>query len=329
MSQSALPSLSVLLPTRDDFSTIRQTVRALSRQTVCDSLELVIIAPTEHIDVPADEVSMFASTRVVYGGRVRTSNHSRCRGVRAASAPFVVLSEDHSSPEPGWAAAIIAAHAEGFAVVGPVMINANPNSAMSWANLLLEYGPWLDGEVRRETDHLPGHNSSYYRAILMSYGDNLERMLENETVIQLDIASRGHRLLLEPGAKTRHLNFSRIRDSIPMRFNCGRSFAGHRVIGWSRSKRIAFAIGAPLIPLVRLTRVLRMVRASDRYSALFPRIIPMLALAVVADGLGEMVGYILGPGGAPDFLGTIEFNRVRSLNDTDQADYWKMIGDSA
>lgn len=327
--KAATPALSVVLPTSDDFSTIRETVRALGRQACCDRMELVIVAPTETVDIPADEVSMFAHTSVVYGGPVRTSNISRCIGVRAASAPYVVLAEDHSFPEPGWAEALLSAHAEGYAVVGPVIVNANPNSNISWANLVLEYGPWLEGAARCETDNLPGHNSSYDRSILMSYGDTLERMFEADSVLQRDIASRGHRLLLDPRAKTRHLNFSRIRASIPLRFNCGRSFAGHRIIGWSALKRIAFAVGAPLIPLVRFTRVLQMLISSERYSRLVPRIIPMLCLAVVTDGLGEMAGYILGPGDSPLYVGRIEFNRLRSMNTRDRAEYWKTAGETA
>jgi Predicted glycosyltransferases len=246
------PALSVILPTSDDFSTIRQTVRALSRQTIRDKLELVIVAPTEPIDIPADEVSMFAATRVVNGGPVKTSNMSRCAGVRAASAPFVALAEDHCFPEPDWAEALLKAHAEGYSVVGPVIANANPHTMISWANLVLEYGPWFEGAEKCEMDNLPGHNSSYDRSILLKYGDDLERMFEVDAVLQRDVASRGHRLVLEPDAKTRHLNFSLVRASIPMRFHCGRSFAGHRIIGWSLSRRIGFAFGAPLIPIVRL-----------------------------------------------------------------------------
>lgn len=323
------PALSVILPTSDDFSTIRQTVRALSRQTIRDKLELVIVAPTEQIDIPADEVSMFAGTRVVNGGPVKTSNSSRCVGVRAASAPFVALAEDHSFPEPDWAEALLNAHAEGYAVVGPVIGNANPDTMVSWANLVLEYGPWFEGTGKCEMDNLPGHNSSYDRSILLSYGDNLERMFEVDAVLQRDVASRGYRLVLEPKAKTRHLNFSLIRASIPMRFHCGRSFAGYRVIGWSIPKRIGFALGAPLIPLVRLIRVIRMLRSSERYSWLIPRVVPMLCLAVVTDGLGEMTGYILGPGESPRYLGLIEFNRLRAMNAVDRAEYWKMAGETA
>jgi len=41
------PLLSVILPTCDDYSTIRLTVRALGRQTIRDRIELVIVAPID------------------------------------------------------------------------------------------------------------------------------------------------------------------------------------------------------------------------------------------------------------------------------------------
>lgn len=323
------PALSVILPTCDDFSTIRLTVRALSRQTIHDRIELVIVAPADGVDVPEAEVSSFASVKLVNGGPLRTSNIARSAGIRAASAPFVVLAEDHSFPDLGWAEALLNAHSTEYAVVGPVIGNANPNGVVSWANLLLEYGPWLEGAEKGEMSDLPGHNSSYNRDLLLSYGDKLEEMIEVEALIQRDIISRGHRMLLEPLAKTRHLNFSRMGSSLVLRFNAGRSFAGHRTIGWSTPKRIAYILGSPLIPLVRLARILGMLRKSERYSWLIPRVIPMLCVAVITDGAGELVGYLAGPGDSPHYLGLIEFNRERFMNASDRAEYRSILADPA
>jgi hypothetical protein len=54
------PLLSVILPTCDDYSTIRRTVRALNRQTIRERIELVIVAPVDDPAVPKDEVAGFA-----------------------------------------------------------------------------------------------------------------------------------------------------------------------------------------------------------------------------------------------------------------------------
>jgi hypothetical protein len=320
------PLLSVILPTCDDYSTIRLTVRALGRQTIRDRIELVIVAPIDDPVVNEDEVAGFAKVTIVNGGPLRTSNISRAAGIRAASASIVVLSEDHSFPDPDWADALVKAHESGCAVAAPVLRNANPKSMISWANLLLEYYPWLDGTPDGEMSDLPGHNSAYNRDLLLSYGERLEAVLEVEAVVQREIIQSGHRMLLEPKAKTSHLNFSRLSSSLGLRFNAGRSFAGHRTMGWPVKKRAVYIAGGPLIPLVRLMRISAMLRRSAQYSWLFPKVLPALCAMLLADGLGELAGYIAGPGDAPRFLGTIEFNRVRFMNSSDRADYAKMIG---
>ncbi len=94
---------SVILPTSDDFSTIRLTLRALTRQTIVDRIELVIVAPVDDPRVDAAEVAGFERVTVVNSGPLRTSNISRAAGIRAASAAIVVLLEDHSFPDPDWA----------------------------------------------------------------------------------------------------------------------------------------------------------------------------------------------------------------------------------
>ena len=318
MSLPNTPDLSVILPTADNYSTIRRTVNALHAQTIRDRIELVIVAPSDDPHVIQHEVAGFASVRIVNGGPLQTSNTARAAGIRHASAPIVVLAEDHCFPDPDWAAALVEAHRGNFAVVGPVLRNANPRSMTSWANLLLEYYPWLDGAERSEMDDLPGHNSAYRKDLLLAYGDRLEELFEVEAVIQRDLRANGHRMLLEPAARTNHLNFSRLSSALKLRLHAGRSFAGHRTMGWSASKRAAYVLGAPLIPFVRLARIVAMVRSSPSYSWLFPRVVPMLTLNLLVDGFGELIGYVSGPGGAAHVLGEIEFNRARFMNAEDR-----------
>jgi hypothetical protein len=319
------PALSVILPTADDFSTIRMTVRALRAQTIRHKIELVIVVPQDDTHIPDHDVEGFCRVMVVNGGRLVTSNRSRVAGIRAATSPIVVLAEDHSFPAPDWAEALLDAHQRQYAVVGPVVRNGNPRTMLSWANLLLEYGPWLEGAERAELDDLPGHNSAYRRELLVEYGDHLEKMFEVEAVIQRDLRSKGHRMLLEPRACTSHLNFSKLRPSLLLRLNAGRSFAAYRTHGWSLPKRIAYGLASPLIPFVRLSRIVRLVRTSPELEHLFPRVLPMLCTVLLVDGLGELIGYTAGPGDSPRFLGSIEFNRVRFLAGQDRVNYQRAV----
>jgi glycosyl transferase family 2 len=306
---SGLPAMSVVVITPDRFETISTVLRHTHAQSVKEELEIVIVAPTVEV-IPLDAPTMqgFNSVRVVPFGAVASSTAAaRAAGVRAARAPIVAFVEDHCFPQPGWAAALIAAHRKSWAAVGPAVGNANPHSTISWANLLIEYGPWLEPATARAVEHLPGHNSSYKRNVLLEYGPALETMLETESILHWDLRAKGFALLLEPAAKALHLNFTTIGASMRLRFHSGRLFAAARAGRWSRARRLAYAAAAPLIPVVRLRRILA--QAWRRRSAALPiNAFPALAFLLVCDAVGEMAGYLLGAGAEVQRAGEFEFH---------------------
>src|SRR5207247_638020 len=81
-------------------------------------------------------------------------------------------------------------------------------------------------------------------------------------------------LLIEPAARTRHLNISQLSTLAPLRFHGGRLFGGTRAAKWPAHKRWLYALGSPLIPLVRLRRTLAVIRRSPARRGLLPRILP-------------------------------------------------------
>ncbi len=327
MSATATPELSVILVTPDRFETIRRTVSWLGAQTVHDRLELVIVAPSrEVLDLDAHELDGFHGFRVVETGTVRSVAAGNAAGVREASAPVVVFAEDHSYPQPGWAEALIAAHREPWAAVGPVVANGNPRSAVSWADFLPGYGPWLDPTPGGVVDYLPGHNSSYKRDLLLELGPELEPMLNAESVLHWELQARGHRLYLEPAAKTRHFNFSRLSIYLRATFLHARTFAAERARAgrWGLLCRLAYATAWPLIPLVRLRRVFRDVRRAPSRGVL-PRVLPPVLLGLAVSALGEATGYLLGPGDAPEKVSAYEFHRDRHVTRRDRAEMARTV----
>ena len=313
------PEMSVVVITPDRYATIRKTIRHLRAQKVRGSLEVLIAAPdAKELDLDESEVESFGRYVVVEVGPVSSTARARALGALAASAPIVAFAEDHAFPAPGWAEALIARHGEGWTAVGPVMANANPRSLTSWANLLIEYSYWLDPSEGGARDHLPGHNCSYKRDVLVAYGDRLEAMLDAESVLHWDLRRRGHKLYLEPKARTFHQNFSRLSPSFPLRFNGGRLFAAARARGWPIWRRTLFTCAAPLIPVVRCLRITRELFRPARPRRLLPRLLPALLVGLIFDGAGEMAGYALGPGRAMAKLSDMEFHRERYLAQHDR-----------
>jgi hypothetical protein len=316
------PALSVVLATAGPYAVIRTAVANLTRQRGVP-IELVIAGPTRamHGLTEADRTALaaFASWQHVVVPAGADYDTARAWGVVSSLAPIVAFAEDHSFPQPGWAAALLDAFEHGWSGVGPVVENGNPGSLVSWASLMLEYGPWLSASAGRAVAHIPGHNSAYRREVLMAQGDRLGAMIEAESVLHWQLGREGHRFTIEPRARTRHVNFSRFWPSMELRFHVGRQFGSRRCRDWPAARRWIFAAATPLIPFVRLARVLGLPIARAR-PALVARTLPLLALLVVAATAGELAGYLsAGPGRSTDYLTDIETDRKRFMNEHDRA----------
>jgi hypothetical protein len=311
--------LSVIVVTPHGYETIERTMAHLRAQTIHDRLEVLIAAPSsEELAMPPSERQGLMRVEVVEVGPIESSAHSRAVAVRRASAAIVALAEDHSFPQPDWAEMLVSAHRQPWAAVGPVLENANPSSLTSWANLLVEYAPFLHPARAAEAEHLPGHNSSYKRDLLLQYGPELGAMLEAESVLHWDLAARGHGLYLEPAARVRHLNFSRPFSWLGLRFHGARAFAAARSRSWPLWRRVVYACGGPLIPLVRLWRIVRELQRPGRPRHLLPTVLPLMTLALMADAAGEIAGYALGAGDSQRRLAGYEFDRWRYLTTEDR-----------
>ncbi len=302
------PAMSVIVTTPDSYDTIRQLVRALRLQTARDALEVVIVAPSAAaIRVGVADLQSFCCWRIVELGVFRTAAQAKTAGIRSATSPVVVLTEDHCFPDPGWAHALIEAHRGDWAAVGPAMDNANPRSLISWADFILGYGPWFNPPGADEVDLLPGHNTSYKRDLLLGYGERLEALLGAESNLHQDLRARGYRLYLEPAAKAFHTNFTEPSRWIPYLFYSGRLFAAERGRNWPPLRRAGYSAGAWLIPLVRLMRLLPgVVRTRPDLAA---GISAPLLFALVIDAVGQGVGYALGVGQAAEKVARLEFHR--------------------
>jgi hypothetical protein len=306
-----MPALSVILITPDSFATVRATVKCLARQTVRDRLELVFVGPRpDQMALDAAEIAPFGGHRVVAGNPLESTALARAAGIRAASAPLVAMAEDHAFPEPEWAEALIDAHQRGWAGVGPSVVNANPSSAVSWANLLIQYGPWLEPATGGEQGQIPGHNSCYRRDVLLPYGDALGEWLEAESILQWDLQTRGHRFAIEPRARTRHQNMTHVLQSAKEHFYGGQGFAAARARRWPVRRRLFYACASPLIPILRFSRIFGMARRTARF-AQFTASAPLVVFFLIGGGLGEALGYLAGPGDSTRRLSDMEFHRFR------------------
>ncbi|HJR54480.1 MAG TPA: glycosyltransferase [Gemmatimonadota bacterium] len=307
---ASAPLLTAIVVAPDGWNPVRTTVRHLAAQSIADRIEVVFVVPRGgSFAVPSEEMAGFAGHRTVeVESRECAGAVGYAAGIRAASAPFVVFTEDHCYPEDGWARALVDAYDERTAAVGPVVAHANVSGSIAWADYLLGYGPWIDPTPGGDVAYLPGHNSSYRRAALDPYEADLETWLVAESVLHWDLRKNGWRLILEPRARTHHFSFSRPASWIRATFLQSRAFAGERTQDAGLPKRLFWVAATPLIPVVRLRRCARDTRRSAAGPPLV-RALPALAASLAVSALGEAIGYAFGAGDAPQRIARFEYRR--------------------
>lgn len=302
----------VIIP--DRFETVARTLCALESQTVALEMQVVFVTPAQAgVTIPPDLQGAFHSVRVVQAQSVAYAA-AMAEGVRAARAPIIAFTEDHAFPAPNWAERLIAAHREGYAVVGPAMRCGNPGTLVSLADFYIGYGKWAVPVFSGPQNFLMAHNASYKRDVLMEYGDALEAKLNAETALQFELAQRGEKFWLEAATQTTHLNFERPGIWIRALVYNGRSFAAQRAEQWHIAKRAMYALASPLIPAVRFRRVRRDVLRGNLPAVLRWRLYGMIAAGLCLDAVGQGMGYALGAGETAKTAMDIEFHRERHMH---------------
>jgi len=308
--QPSAPALSAIVIIPDTYDTVRNTMKHLQSQTAAKQMEIVIVKPTR-LQIGLDEVDLnhFHSWRIVELDKVTSIARGFAAGIKGARAPIVALTEDHSYPDEKWAELFIAAHQNPRAVVGPSMRNGNPDNMLSWADFYQAYGEWTPPISSGPVRLLPGHNSSYKRGILLEFGEELEILMEAESVLHRRLQAKGYELYLESGTCTSHLNFNTWSSWMPKRYYSGRQFASTWANSWSWQRRLLFTVASPLVPWIRLLRVQRNVRRSQSLGFLL-RLLPFMLTGLLMEGVGHMMGYAAGAGDSFEKVGKYEFHRI-------------------
>ena len=224
--------------------------------------------------------------------------------------------EDHCYPAPEWAEALLARHRDGYAVVGAEIGNANPHSAISWCSYLLTLGAWAPPAQAGEVTSVAAHNSSYVRDILLGLGEDLDVLMVSETLLHWRLRELGHRIFLEPRAKAIHVNPSRLKTFLYVRFCGGRAFAGIWSGSWPWPRRAYFSAIAPLAEIKRITRVIR--EAKGRKTPIrMIRLVPLFLMAWLLASAGYVMGYLFGAGRSRSFASRLYFDRPQTLSASD------------
>ena len=313
--------LSIILVTPNSYDTIQKVIACYKAQTVAKEIELVITVPiSSEFHLHEEDMLSFHSYQVVEIERVRNLGVYKAAAIAKAKADVIVFGEDHSFPLKNWAEMLIERHKEDWVAVGPQIVNPNPEISLTVAASYMEYGPWLDNKSGGQVDFLAGHNSSFKKKFLLEYEDSLPHMLGSEYILFQDLRRKGHKLYFETGAVTRHLNFEKLIPYISVCIFAGRQFGGVRASSWKWPTKLIYFLGSPLIPFVRLIRIIKMMKRNNCPQIFSLSLIATLMINLTFDALGQMIGYAFGIGNATEKLFPYEFHRTIYIEDKENLD---------
>ena len=89
----------------------------------------------------------------------------------------------------------------------------NPGVGISDLVAAMNYVRWQPPARRREdVDVIVGHNAAYRRDDLLAFGDEIDRLLGSEVVLQRALVARGRPLLVDPAIRISHRNETEVRS---------------------------------------------------------------------------------------------------------------------
>ena len=286
-----VPRLSVILAT-DTYDTVRAVIERLRRQTLHGEIELVLIAPSATaVNAALAYREEFAAIKILQTEFADIAT-ARAVGIRFATAPLLYIAETHSYARSNLAETLISAMADSWAAVTPALGNANPQSALSWAAFLSDYGQWAAGLPAGEIPAPPPHNAVFRRSVLLQLGDRLAPALGLNDELHRWMHAHGHRTYFEPATQIDHVNIARPKDWVCERFVSGWVIASNRAQRWSLGRRLVYVGGSVLIPAVLLWRVLPGVWKSIRSRHLPLATVPAMIAAAILKSMGELCGYV-------------------------------------
>ena len=291
------PLVSVVVPCVNGLPAIAECLEALRRQDADVHAEVVVVdrcgeATRAVLRERFPEVVILAAEPGTAIPALRALGIARSRG------PLVAIIEDHCNVAPGWLSAIDRARRAGHPVIGGAVENANVDRLVDWAAFFCEYARFMPPLKGGVVEEVAGNNVVYERDLL---GD-----LEPdawEFFLHARLKERGVPFHCEPALLVSHKKEFGFGRFLEQRYHYSRSFAGMRLADAPRWRRLLYAAGTPLLPLVLFGRIAAAVARRRRHWGVFLASAPVLAVFLGSWAWGEAVGALGGPG---DSLGKVE-----------------------
>ena len=296
------PEFSILigLVSTEDSDRILEALDSLRKQEGSHQYE-VIIADRRHDDISSRLDDDYPEVIRIPAPPQMSLPELRTLALDRASGTYIIVTEDHNVPSENWLASMAQAFVDapdGTVAVGGCVENGVYDTPLDWATFFCEYSFFLESVDEGVTTVLPGMNVAYHHSIFEGLVRNLLTSGFWETTVHPVLLEKGLKLFSTNKIKLYHCKKFSFGLFARQRFIYSRYYAGRRFHRSQLLKRIVACGATVLLPPLLLFRSTQQMKAKKRLAAEFKSAMPMLLVFYMIWAYGEMVGYILGDGGA-------------------------------
>ena len=205
--QPQAPMVSVVIPTYNEESRIRNCLHSIFAQRTEHSFEVIVVDSSR--DGTADLVRReFPEAQIIQRTQQTFAAEARNIGIENARGSLVAFIDADCVAEPDWLNAIVSAHRSHFlAIGGPIALNT-PATLAGTALFGIEFAEYGQSSPAREIRWLPSCNLSVKRAALEQYGGFPTHMQASEDMLFCRelMEKSGAPLWFDPAIRIRHSN---------------------------------------------------------------------------------------------------------------------------
>ncbi|MDB5353273.1 MAG: glycosyl transferase [Planctomycetota bacterium] len=298
-TNTSAPALSVVIASVNGWDVLGATLSSLDALPERSRMEVIVVEAVG--GTTRDRVrAHYPSVRLIEARERMPIPRLRFLGVQSANGDLVAILEDHADVDRGWAAALLDMHRGPWGAVGGAVENGR-SGYVNWAVFFCEYTTYMGPVPEGACNDLPGNNIAYKRADLLRHAHVLDEG-KWESWINDRLRAEGVEIASTNRAVVRHIKPFRLGYFLTQRFHFARSYAGMRRVDQTWAKRLVYSAGSLVLPALLLARATRTAIGKRRHLGRFFACLPLISLFLTVGALGEMIGYVIGPGRSLEFV---------------------------
>ena len=296
LSAASTPPITATVSTIQGWPEIEHAITSVAASIRRAGGELIVTDGSSNPPPPAGTFGP-ETTWLSFPGE--STYQMRARAYDLARGDVVAITEDHVNVPVDWAEKHVRAHREHpeADAIGGSVENGATRHVLDWASFLLVQAavaaPIRTGPARRLSGAV---NVSYKRAALRDM-DRFDGLGMIDGIHQKQLASRGANLRNDDSIRVFHDQSLGFRGFTAIHYHSGRTISGFKRQHFGPVD-LARVIGAPLVPMARYARLAYLLGRRG-HGRLVMRYTPAILYLLYAQGLGQLIGYLRGPGRSP------------------------------